>query len=57
MVLAVAHYTSYTIPVSIFSLDTATKPGDETPDPVQYSAHLQSIHEPKELCVQHWGRR
>lgn len=39
-----------------FHTDTATKPGNEASDPVQYSAHLQSTHEPQELCMQHWRR-
>lgn len=39
-----------------FSADAATKPGNEASDPVQYGAHLQSTHEPEELCMQHRRR-
>lgn len=40
-----------------FSADAPTKPGNAASDPVQYGAHVQSTHEPEELCMQHWRRR
>lgn len=39
-----------------FIADTTAKPGDEAADAVQHGAHLQSAHEPQELCVQHRRR-
>lgn len=33
----------------VFPADAASEPGDEAPEPVQHSAHLQPVHEPEEL--------